>query len=317
MVGLPHRTAWHRLRALGLVLAAASVASRVQRGGYRYIHAHFAHHAELAMALSRLLDVPWGVTMHAVGIWRERNLIRQKVQMAELVMTCTDANRNELLRHAPERASKVHLVYHGLERSVFDGRSTNPSSCHEFVAVGRLVKKKGFKTLIRAWALLDAPRPKLKIIGDGPERTTLLELIFDLELSGDVVLEGALPNPAVLGAMVVARALIQPSIQTKAGDQDGIPNVIVEAMALGRPVIASSISGIPEVIYPGETGILVTPGSASELARAVAQLARDADGADRMGQAARAIVLERFAVERNVTRQLELVRQVFADLESA
>lgn len=305
----PHRTFWHRVRGLGLVFAAASVSELVRRAGYRYLHAHFAHHAELVMALARLNDLPWGATFHAVGIWRERNLLKQKVESAELIMTCTECNRHELLRHAPNASSTVHLVYHGLEAEVFSREGAAPSGCKRYLTVGRLVEKKGLHVLLQAWAMLPSPRPHLDIVGDGPWRTRLEDQARALDLGDSVGFLGRRPNHEVLDLMSRCRALIQPSLQGSNGDVDGIPNVIIEAMALRRPVIASAISGIPEVVLNEETGILVEARDEAALFRAILKLESSDEGLDEMGAAGRRLVQAHFDVRSNVAKQLALLEE--------
>ncbi len=307
---LPHRTRWHRLRALGLVFAAASVADRVERGGYRYLHAHFAHHAELVMALAEILGLPWGATMHAVGIWRENNLIQEKLRDAQLVMTCTGANRSELLRQGPNYEAKVHLVHHGVQPSLFQRPTQAPSQCDTFIAVGRLVEKKGYSLLLRAWKQIEGLQCRLLIVGQGPLRQELEAEAELLELGERVQFLGALPNTETLSLIAGSRALIQPSVRTRTGDQDGIPNVIVEAFALGRPVIASRISGIPEVVFDGATGLLVDSGDVSGLAQAIARLSASSQLVDEMGRQARELGASKFNLARNVELQLRLLEEV-------
>ncbi|MGF1510293.1 MAG: glycosyltransferase family 4 protein [Myxococcota bacterium] len=319
MAGLPHRTTWHRVRALSMVIAAASVAEGVEKAGYRYLHAHFAHHTELVMALSRLTGLPWGATFHAVGIWRERNLLKEKVEESNLIMTCTRHNMDELVRLAPHHASKVQLVHHGIEPSCFNATTPadgalEPVDENRWIAVGRLVEKKGFDVLLRAWAHLHARgrHPRLTIYGEGPERRGLEQLRVELGLEPSVTLAGHVPNREVLAALRCAAGLVQPSVRTPQGDVDGIPNVIIEALAAGRPVVASAISGIPEVVIDGETGLLAPPGDAESLAQALCRVVDDKALRIRLGATGQARIRRDFDLSRNVARQLELLEAAAA-----
>lgn len=309
----PHRTLVHRLRAVAMVLAAASVAGRVKRSGVRYVHAHFAaYHTELAMDIARLLDIPYGVTGHATGIWKDRNILEEKVARAQVVLTCTRHNVEHLKSLAPDHAHKIHLVHHGLDLEALPDPAPLPGTGKtRWLAVGRLVPKKGFDVLLEAAAELLGRQVdfSLTIVGTGPEQERLEGLIRELQLQDRVRLAGAMPNARVLEHMQSSHALVAPSVRDREGNIDGIPNVILEAMALSRPVVGSDLSGIPEVVIPDETGLLVPPGSVTDLADAMQRMGQDREEASRMGARGREMVHQRFDVRRNVAVQLaHLVR---------
>ncbi len=307
MLALPHRTALQRARGAAMVLAAAAHAPEVERRGVRYLHAHFAGYpSELAMALSRLTDVPWGASFHAVGIYRDRNLLAEKVADARLVLTCTAHNVEHLRRIAPRQAATVRLCHHGLSLQDLPEVEPAPRGRPRWLAVGRLVPKKGFDRLIEAAAELDAGGVdfELAIAGDGPERDALQARIDEHWLSHRVVLLGRLSHDNTLAEMARCYGLVAPSVRDREGDVDGIPNVVLEAMALGRPVIGSQLSGIPEVVEPGKTGLLVPPGDAGALAEAMAWLGRHRRAARRFGQAGRARIERDFDVRQNGARML-------------
>ena len=316
---LPHRTAFHRVRMGVMVLAAAAAAERVRAAGYTYLHAHFAaYHTELVMALARLTGLPYGFTGHATGIWKDRNLLREKVGGARVVLTCTRHNADHLRRLAPEHAGKVHLVYHGLDfERLPEPAPLPPGATLRVLAVGRLVPKKGFTHLLDAVARLRRRGldVHLTILGDGPERRRLEAQTARLGLADHVTMPGSVPNEAVWTALQASHALAMPSVRAKDGNLDGIPNVVLEAMAVARPVIGTRISGIPEVVLPGETGLLAEPGDAGALADALARLAADRKEAAAMGRRARAFVQEHFDVRANVARQLGLLEAAMAQEE--
>ncbi len=177
------------------------------------------------------------------------------------------------------------------------------------LAIGRMDPKKGFNMLIRAAQLLrEKGEPFfITIVGDGPERARLEQEIRRWGLGRWIHMAGTLSNEEVFGHLVDAHALVAPSIQDRAGDLDGIPNVVIEAMAMGRPVVGSRLSGIPEVVHHHRTGLLVPPGEPEALAAAMAHLAQDRARLSNMGMQAKALVEERFDVRANVATQLSIL----------
>lgn len=305
---LPHRSAAHRFRSVALTFAAAAKVSWIERAGIEYVHAEYGSApALLAMAISRLAQIPYGVSFHAADIWGDQNLLEEKVGGASLVLTCTAHNARHLRELAGEHPEKVHVAYHGLDLTRLPSPQPLPlASKDTWIAVGHLVPKKGFEHLLRAAAIL---RDKgddfhLKIIGEGPERLRLESIIDELELDAFVTLAGELSQEEVWREILKSHALVAPAIRDKAGDLDGIPKGILEAMALGRPVVASDLSGIPEVVASGDTGQLVDPEDGEALARGMAELASDWHLAEKMGRRARKIIEERFDVKKTVPEQL-------------
>ena len=308
---LPHRTAFRRARMAWLVMAAASVAEEVLQGGFQYLHAHFAsYHTEWTMCLSRLTGLPYGFTAHATGIWKDRNLLEEKVADARVVLTCTRHNRNHLAERAGAHADRVFLVHHGLPLSEIRPVPYPPGPVR-WLAVGRLIQKKGYPVLLDAMARLKTrdPQATLQIVGSGPDESSLKAQAETLGLGDTVAFLGSMENREVLEAFAGSHGLVAPSIEDPDGDIDGIPNVVLEAMAMARPVIGSRISGIPEAVADGVTGRLVTPHDAEGLAVAMAEVGADLAAAAQMGERGRAVALERFEVQTNTLRQLDLIRQ--------
>jgi len=298
---LPHRSAFHRWRVAAAAAIAADVAPMLAARGTRYLHAHFAgFETELAMALSRLLGVPWGATWHAFDIYEDRNALAEKIGEAETIWSCTAANVAHLQAIAPEHAHKVRLAYHGLDLRHF-AAPVAPSRPRLVLGVGRLIEKKGFEHLLRAAALLAGRRRpiELRIVGEGERRPALERLRRDLGLSPSVF-GGAAGNREVIAAMRAAAVLAAPSVVARSGDVDGIPNVILEAMACGRPIVATRVSGIPEVVLDGETGFLVEPGDEVGLAEAIERILDAPELAERLGAAGRARIERDFDVDRNI-----------------
>lgn len=268
-------------------LRSGFVAFHCRQQGIGHLHAHFANAPTMVAHLVGVMcNIPHSFTTHAKDLYLTRPaVLRRRVEKASFVLTCTRYNveylRSVLPRHEWE---KVHLVYHGIDLASFPFATpaAAPAARDEDVAsalplvlsVGRLVPKKGLKDLIAACQLLHQRdvRFRCAIVGEGPLHRELEDQIEALGLKGVVTLLGAMPHehlvPVYREASVFA---LVPQI-TPDGDRDGIPNVLAEAMASGVPVVSSSVSGIPELVEDGRTGLLVEPGNPAALARAVEDL---------------------------------------------
>lgn len=310
-LSLPHKSATHRARFVAMLAAAADCLDEVLSSGTRYFHAHFAsYHTEWAMCLSRLSGLPFGATFHAVGIWKDGNLLREKIASARVIMSCTRYNVDYLKKLAPEHAHKIHLVHHGLDLTEVPEAPEIPvTQKPRFLAIGRLIPKKGFDHLIEATARLRNRKHKLQltILGDGPERGRLQARVARHNLEDTVFLPGAVSNEEVWQEIAASRVLVAPSVRDATGNIDGIPNVILEAMAMKRPVVGSVLSGIPEVVLPEKTGILVEPGDEQGLAEAMEALVLDRERAVRLGGGGRDLIEEQFDVRKNIDQQIELI----------
>jgi len=284
------------------------LAQELRLDGVTHLHAHFGSvPSTVAWYAAHLAGIPWSVSVHAWDIFVNRSMMPEKLLAARRVVTCTDFARRWLLERYPSiPRSRIATVHHGLDVGTFEPTPL-PGGPPRFVAVGRLVKKKGFGVLLRAFARVRAApgncaeTPSLTLVGDGPERERLESLARALGLGDSFVMTGAAPQGRVREEMARSRALVMSSVRARGGDMDGLPNVILESMASARPVIGSRLSGIPEAVDDGRTGLLVPPGDDETLARAMLALARDRRLAARMGEAGRRVVEERFGIERSVS----------------
>jgi len=293
-----------RARTLGHFVLGVSVAGQLQEAGrYSRVHAHFIDRAAtVALVAARLLDVPYSVTAHASDIYVSPLLLRAKLTGADFVATCTGYNQTHLVEAAPEAAEKIAVVYHGLELEHYDPSTRRPSPIPTLLAVGQLREKKGLAHLLAACrGLTDrGVRFRCEIIGEGPQRAELERKVHELGLEDIVVLHGARDHGAVIEAYRRAWLFVLPCVIGDDGDRDGIPNVILEAMAMGLPVVSTRHSGIPEVVEHEVTGLLVPPAEVEALTDALARVLEDRQEADLMGERGRAVVLDRFDVEGNV-----------------
>ena len=276
-----------------------ALATRVVEQGITHLHAHFAtlaaHVAEIA---SRLTGVPFSVTTHAKDIFHESvdpARLRRTLERAEHVVAISEYNRRHLASAFPAHAHRLRLVRNGLELARFPYRDPAPvGETLRVVAVGRLVEKKGFDRLVRAAARYreQGGRLSVTVAGGGELEGPLRALVAELG-AGDVVdLVGPRTQAEVGRLLRAADVFAAPCTVGADGNADGLPTVLLEAMAMGVPVIASDVTGIPEVVRNAapRTGVLVPADDDEALLGALAAVADP--GFDLVGaaRAARALV---------------------------
>lgn len=303
------------------LLQAITLADRLNHTPeVRHLHAHFAHGTTTITWLAACITgLPFSFTGHARDIYapelNPHGWLRRKLLAARFVVTCTEANVRHLRAIAPR--ANVHLVYHGLSADFTDllaRADTWPQRNGRLrvLGVGRLVAKKGFDVMVDACAVLrerGVPFDALIIGQDDKDGEHLRRLIAELDLP--VELPGALSPKRLLEEYRRAGVLCMPC-RLLPSDRDGIPNVLVEAMAAGAPVVATAVSGIPELIEHEVNGLLVAPEDPEALADALLRLHDDPELTRRLTQAARSTVNERFDGERLAQDLAELFRQAVA-----
>ncbi len=306
----PHGPA-SRPRTVAHFMMGVDVARRLRGAPGSRIHAHFADRAAtVALVASRLLGTTYSLTAHANDIYVSPTLLEMKIVNSAVTVTCTEYNLQHLQGTlGPEAGRRVRRIYHGLDLERYTSIEPASGPTPLVVSVGQLKEKKGLRHLIEAMAILrdrgfDA---ECAIVGDGPLRAALGTLIRELRLDERVRLVGALPHPAVVDRYRNARMFVLPCVVAEDGDRDGIPNAILEAMAAGVPVISTPISGIPEAVRDGETGLMVEPANSQRLADAIERLGRDDALWNLLSRSARAFVVREFELARNTDRFLEVI----------
>jgi len=302
-------------------LRAGWLAAELRRTGVVHLHAHFASEpAAVAELAARIAQRPYSISAHAKDIYLSSAAsLRRKLGNAAFTVTCTEHNRAHLAAAAP--GTLVLRMYHGVDAERLEpprARVRPPDHRPLVLSVGRLRPKKGFGTLIEACALLRAVGFdfRVQIVGYGPERARLESAIARHRLENMIELTGKLDHDEVIRCYADADLFVLPCTVLADGDRDGIPNVLLEAMAMELPVISTAVSGVPELVADGRNGLLVPPDSPAALAAAMKRLLTDAALRSKLGCVARATVTERFS-DRNLDTLCRLLpRAARADLPS-
>jgi len=278
-----------------------------------HVHAHWATYpSTAAMCLAEALGCRFSFTAHAHDIFQHDHLLARKLQHAAFTATISDFNRQLLQQRYPQsQNARIEIVRCGIPPASASRRRLPALGENVLLSVGRLDEIKGFATLVRACGVLadQGRRFKCRIIGDGPLRAELETQIERLELQPWIELTGAMPWEEIDRAMRRAGVFALASQRSLAGNMDGIPVVLMEAMAVGTPVVSTSISGIPELVENETTGLLVPPQDEAALATAIGRLWDEPALAARLSAAGRIRVIRQF----NATREAARLHGLYQD----
>jgi len=248
--------------------------------GVGHLHAHFAHSpASVALFASELSGLPFSFTAHAKDIHiSDPAQLREKLQLARFVVTCTERNREYLAELAPP-TTPIHCIYHGINVELFTrgAAQRQPRPPFRILSVARLVEKKGLPTVFRALRLLlDQGHPiRYCLIGDGEERRPILASLERIGVGQVTEWLGTQPHEVVLEEYRKADLFVLGCQVARNGDRDGLPNVFLESMAMGVPVVATKVWAIPELVEDGRSGLLVPPEEPQAMAAAIVRLLTD------------------------------------------
>jgi glycosyltransferase involved in cell wall biosynthesis len=302
------KTAWRRFlrtrksATLKHLFQAGYLANRLlPASGVTHLHAHFAHSpTSVALFTSRLTGLPFSFTAHAKDIYTsDPRQLGEKIELSRFVVTCTEYNRRHLLEISDGHQTPIHRIYHGIDMGLFAGKERDRHHSGQpcrILTIARLTAKKGLPTVYRALKILADSGLEFEhiLIGDGEERESILQLIKDLGLTSVTRWLGTRPHHVVLEHYRAADLFVLGCEVAANGDRDGIPNVLIESMAMGVPVVATDISAIPELVQNEKTGLLAPPGQPGKLAEAMQRMLIDAELRNRLTAAAREHVLREF-----------------------
>jgi colanic acid/amylovoran biosynthesis glycosyltransferase len=294
-------------------LQAGIIARALPRLGIAHVHAHFASGpAAVALHLHRLTGISYSLTAHAKDIYIDgidEAALAAKLRSARFAVTVSDYNR----RHLSQLESEQRLVriYNGLDLERFSPNGAQPDDPPLVLGVGRLIEKKGFADLVHACALLrdGGHRFRCAIVGKGQLGSELRALVRRHGLAGVVELPGPLPQERVLALYRRASVVVAPCVVGSDGNRDGLPTVLIEAMAAGVPVVATDVTGIPELVQDGRTGMLVPQHDPQAIANAIESIVADRYAAAALARAARERVEREFDRRRNVAQLRSLLEE--------
>lgn len=311
------RSNWGSLRyflaALAIIPKSALFAQRMTAENIEHIHAHFASHpAAAAFFIHRLTGIPYSFTAHGSDIHRDKRMLAEKVAEASFVVPISSFNRDVILKACgfDKAAEKKMVIIHcGVDSDYFQPQPCENGRYAEgkrlaIVCVGTLHEVKGQTHLLEACRQLKERGIPFDccFIGGGPDEEKLKKQVEESGMTENVHFLGRRPRNEIAQLLQTADVLVAPSVPSQDGRREGIPVVLMEAMACGLPVIASRLSGIPELVQDGRSGILTPPGDAGAVANALVHLYCDPETRQEMGREGRRVILERFDLRSNAAR---------------
>lgn len=278
------------------------------------LHRHFATNS-IIYYLGKKLKVPYTLTTHAWDIFAKDRYAHLDVILKEAakIITISNYNKEYLNKNYGLDDREIEVVRMGVDLDRFSPLKEEHNGTR-LLSVGRLIEKKGFEYGIRAVKLLAKKYPDIEytIVGEGPERSKLQSLINELKLGNYVRLVGKIPNKELIDEYRKARLFILPCIRAGDGDMDGIPVVLMEAMAMEKTVISTKISGIPELIGHKENGMLVDQKDPKALAEAIDEILSGKVNAQDMGANGRRTIKERFNLDKQVKQMSRIFKEALS-----
>ncbi len=305
------------LGGLAVFPKVAHVARKLEAAGVDHVHCHFANHpATAGFVIRRLTGIPYSFTAHGYDVHRDLHMLSRKVAEASVVVTISEYNRKLIVAECGSAATgKVRVVHCGVDTELFAPASTHDAEqTFRILCVASFEEVKGHEHLVAACRLLveQGVAFTCRLVGGGPLQVHVEQLVSEMGLDDRIRFEGPRTRDEVVQFLRDADAAVMPSVWTRQGDREGIPVALMEAMAAGVPVVASDISGIPELVEHEQTGLLVAPGDAAAIASALRRLAEDPQLRAQLASNGRLKVVEQFDVRRNAAELAALLEEVRA-----
>jgi glycosyltransferase involved in cell wall biosynthesis len=276
---------------------AIQLARELERRKVRRIHNHFANSgATVGMLAAQFLQLPWSLTLHGISEtdYPAGLLLSAKIEAASFVACVSEFGRAQAMRvSSPEHWNKLMIVRCGLNLADLPKKPVNTNTRTRLICVGRLSAEKGHLGLLNAFASVRARNldAELVLVGDGPERMRIEQAIHTLNLQDVVHLTGVLAEKETLEQIAHADILVLASFM------EGLPVVLIEALALGVPVVATRVAGIPELVVHEKEGLLFSPANWDELAENLSRLLSDSALRGRLAGAGRSKVFSKYNIE--------------------
>jgi colanic acid/amylovoran biosynthesis glycosyltransferase len=299
------------VNGLAVVVLAASLVPAVRRRRVAHIHAHFATQpAEAAWVLAAFSGVTYSITAHAYDLFMDTRGLDRRIRGARFVACISEYNRRFLIARNPRL--RYPLVHCGVPtREMRRPPHAPDAQSTRLIMVSSFQPKKGHAVLVEALRRSSALRSvQLDLVGTGPLEPTIRTLVHAAGLADRVNFHDDQPEDAVRRMVAGSDILVQPSVVAPDGDMDGIPNTLIEAMALGIPVVTTSLSGIPELVIDGETGVVVRPGDPEGLAAGLQRVVEDPEAATRRAAAGLAKVGAEFDIADSAAAMVSLLERV-------
>jgi len=302
--------------ALSIFPMSIYTAYHMQRNNITHIHAHFANHpAAAAFIIHRISGIPYSFTAHGADLQVDQHMLTEKISESAFTVTISHANKKFITDACGQQfESKIKVLYCGVDTTVFTQGSYAflppiPDNPFIIVCIGTFYEVKGHTYLIDACRLLKERGLSFKtyLIGDGPHEAQLAQQVTESGLGNHIIFHGQRTRKEIADIFKTVNVSVLPSIPTISGRKEGIPVALMEAMASGVPVIASGISGIPELVKHEENGLLVPPKDPMALANAIDRLYDDVTLQARYGQAGRQTVLQSFDLYKNAKSLIKMI----------
>jgi glycosyltransferase involved in cell wall biosynthesis len=299
------------LGALAFYPKAVKIARQCQQQNITHIHAHFANHpAMVAFVVYRLTGIGYSFTAHGSDLHKRQQMLAKKFEHSRFTVMISQYNKQFFSDHTGIMpGDKMPVIHCGIDKSIFNRSNTtvNDHKTINLLCVASLREVKGHQYLIAACNLLKQLGVDfhLHMVGDGPKQAAIQKQISHNELNQYITLHGALTQTQVLELTEKSDICVLTSYHTKSGNREGIPVVLMEAMACERAVVASRVSGIPELVEDGVSGLLSNPQDPQDIAKQLQRLIVDKSLRQQLGQAARAKIESEYDLDRNSQKLIE------------
>jgi colanic acid/amylovoran biosynthesis glycosyltransferase len=296
---------------LGILPKAFHLARRMKASGVTHVHAHFATHpTTVAWLVHQVTGIPYSFTAHSYDVYVHTAMLREKLVDASFVVAISEYHKALLSRFGPPW--KIHVIHCGIEPERYRLRPARPPGRFTILFVGNLRAYKGLKHLIRACALLRGRGREFRclIAGGGPLEAELRAVTTRLGLDDELLFLGPRREEEIITLLQEAHVFVLPSVVEGSGNTEGLPVVLMESLAVGVPVVATAVAGVPEIIRPGETGRLVGPADPFALAAAIEEV-MDEDS-NRFAEPGRRLIESEFSLSQSVSTLRELLQTASA-----